>query len=76
MRKKYINEVLFILGLVVLISPISTQAQLTRGAISGTVQDINGAIIPGATVKVTDSKTNISRETVTNDDGFYRIGAS
>ena len=59
----------------ILAAPVLTQAQLTRGAISGTVRDQAGAVVPGATVKVTNPQTNVVREAVTNDEGFYRIGA-
>lgn len=55
--------------------PTNTNAQLTRGAVSGTVRDQAGAVVPGATVKVINPQTNVSRETTTNDEGFYRVGA-
>lgn len=51
--KYYVSIVLIFLatGLFLLL-PSSTQAQLTRGAVSGTVRDASGAVIPGATVRV------------------------
>lgn len=55
--------------------PMQLQAQLTRGAISGTVHDQAGAVIPGATITVRNPRTNISRTETTNESGFYRIGA-
>jgi outer membrane receptor protein involved in Fe transport len=55
--------------------PAETQAQLTRGAISGTVRDQTGAAIPDAQVKVINPQTNTVREATTNGEGFYRIGA-
>src|SRR5215203_3092456 len=55
--------------------PIETHAQLTRGAVSGTVRDQAGAVIPGAQVKVINPQTNVAREAGTNDEGFYRVGA-
>ncbi len=39
------------------------------GTIRGTVTDSTGAVIPGATVTVTDTLTNTSRETKTNSQG-------
>jgi outer membrane receptor protein involved in Fe transport len=68
-------SVLAIALLTIVALPTRTQAQLTRGAIAGTVRDQNGAVVPGAQVKVTNPQTNVTRETVTNDDGFYRVGA-
>ncbi|CAN5156259.1 hypothetical protein BH20ACI1_BH20ACI1_18750 [soil metagenome] len=50
---------------------VSAQSQLTTGAISGTVQDINGAIVTGATVTVINEETNQTRNLVTNDNGFF-----
>lgn len=67
---------LFFCGLMLaLVLPLQLQAQLTRGAIYGTVTDESGAIVPGATVTVTAVSTNISRTATTNEDGFYRISA-
>lgn len=55
--------------------PSEARAQLTRGAISGTVRDQTGASIPDAQVRLTNPQTNLSREATTNGEGFYRIGA-
>lgn len=41
------------------------------GTIRGTVKDPNGAVVPGAAVKVVDLTTNIARDLTTNDDGNY-----
>ena len=67
---------LFLLALVgILVFPALSDAQMTRGAISGTVRDATGALVPGATVTATNTDTNISRSTVTDTQGFYRIPA-
>lgn len=55
--------------------PLQIHAQLTRGAISGTVRDSSGAVVPGANVKATSVATNVSRDATTDENGFYRIGA-
>ena len=39
--------------------------------IHGVVQDQSGAVVPNATVKVTQTETGISRSTVTDTDGEY-----
>src|SRR5690348_9859279 len=49
----------------------SLQAQDTRGMISGTVTDPGGAIVPGATVTVTNTGTNVSTPLTTNASGYY-----
>lgn len=59
----------------ILALPVQAHAQLTRGAVAGTVRDQAGAVIPGAQVKVINPQTNVSREVTTNDEGFYRIVA-
>jgi hypothetical protein len=45
----------------------------TFGDISGEVMDGSGAVIPGASVVVTNVGTNTSRNTETNDAGLYRF---
>ncbi|MEO7658712.1 MAG: carboxypeptidase regulatory-like domain-containing protein, partial [Pyrinomonadaceae bacterium] len=60
-----------IVGLALLMSQIAIQAQ-TTGSVAGSVTDPNGAVVPGAAVKV---KGESGREftTVTNDSGNYRV---
>ncbi|MFZ0951047.1 MAG: carboxypeptidase-like regulatory domain-containing protein [Candidatus Sulfotelmatobacter sp.] len=43
------------------------------GSFSGTVSDKAGAVVTGATVKVTSEGTGISREAKTNDAGYYLV---
>lgn len=47
--------------------------QSTFGVIVGTVRDPSGAVVSGATVKITNTGENISRETVTATDGSYEF---
>src|SRR5262245_47402776 len=51
------------------------EAQLIRGFISGTITDSSNAVIPGVQVSITNTGTNISRDTTTNEIGFYRFVA-
>ena len=51
------------------------EAQLVRGFVSGTVTDTTNAIIAGVQITITNKATNIPRDTVTNDVGFYRFVA-
>lgn len=46
-------------------------AQAVKGSLSGTITDPSGGIVRGVTVTVTERNTNISRATVTNDNGYY-----
>lgn len=57
------------LGLIVVLALVgSALAQGTRGAISGTVKDENGAAVPGAQVEVINSTTGVTERTATSDD--------
>jgi len=55
---------------IVMCSPFNSSAQ-TSGRISGHVADRTGAVIPGATVSLTNIATNTSRTTVTTGSGDY-----
>jgi hypothetical protein len=48
-------------------------AQVEQATITGTVTDQSGALIPGARVVVTNLRTGTVVETVTNDEGEYRV---
>jgi hypothetical protein len=43
----------------------------TLGTITGVVTDPSGAVVPNASVTVTNTATNASRNTVTNSEGLY-----
>ncbi|KAF0228225.1 MAG: ferrienterochelin and colicins outer membrane receptor, partial [bacterium] len=40
----------------------------------GSVQDSEDAVISGATIKLLNKKTNLTRETITSDNGSYTLG--
>ncbi|MGD0912030.1 MAG: TonB-dependent receptor [Terracidiphilus sp.] len=48
-------------------------AQSDRATITGTVKDSAGAVLPGATVTVTNRDTGVTYTTPTNGDGVYSI---
>src|SRR5436190_3984333 len=50
--------------------PLAASAQETRGKISGTVRDSSG-VIPGASVKVTNTDTSVSQNLTTNASGYF-----
>jgi hypothetical protein len=58
-------------ALVCLFSPL-LHGQAT-GSFSGTVSDKAGAVIPGATVRITSQGTGLTREAKTDDSGHYLI---
>ena len=53
----------------------SVLAQLTTGTIFGTVKDGSGAVLPGATLTVTNIETGIVRSAVSGERGDYRVPA-
>jgi hypothetical protein len=49
--------------------------QTSKGTIVGTVLDPNGAAVSGATVKITNTETGVSRDLTTTSEGTYRLEA-
>ncbi len=54
---------------------ISALAQTSRGTLTGTVTDSSHAVVPNATVKITQQGTGAGRQTTTNSAGIYRFDA-
>jgi outer membrane receptor protein involved in Fe transport len=54
-----------------LIAPAGAWAQLTTGTVTGVVRDSSGAVVPGATVAVTNDDTGAARSVVTDNEGRY-----
>src|SRR4030095_4478421 len=50
-----------------------TFGQIKSGVITGMVTDSNGAVIPGASVSITNQETNVVSNTVTNDTGGFTV---
>jgi hypothetical protein len=48
-------------------------AMAQYGQFEGTVRDSSGAVLPGATVTVTNQETGLTRVAVTSGEGFYRL---
>ncbi|HEX8492921.1 MAG TPA: TonB-dependent receptor [Pyrinomonadaceae bacterium] len=60
-------------ALLVSTSVAFAQAQSTAADLQGFVRDPSGAVVVGATVTARNPATNLSRDAVTNDEGFYQI---
>lgn len=52
-------------------TPALVHAQAVKGALLGNITDEGGLAIPGATVTITETSTNISYNTLTNESGNY-----
>lgn len=61
------TAVMFVLAALV----VAGFAQAGTSGVSGTVRDKNGAAVPGATVKLSNSATGFERTTTTNQEGGF-----
>jgi len=64
---------LLLLVLATTLMPSLVMAQIDRTEIDGTVRDVSGAVIEGASVLVTQGDTGLRRELSTNRDGIYTV---
>ncbi|HEX9005349.1 MAG TPA: carboxypeptidase regulatory-like domain-containing protein [Blastocatellia bacterium] len=58
---------------VALLLATAAYAQQGRGTIFGTVTDATGAVVPGATITITNIATNVVTTTITNDSGYFSM---
>ncbi len=68
--KMFATSISLAILLTLFLAPVSF-AQVLYGSIVGNVTDNSGAVVAGATVKITNKATNQVRETVTTEDGAY-----
>ncbi len=70
---KRLTAIYAVIGLALLlsISPKNTLGQAVTGTLLGTVQDSSGAVVPHATVTLTNEGTNVINTTLTGPQGFY-----
>ena len=71
----YAATLLLTSGLLLPLFSNSVLAQSSKGIIVGTVTDPSGAVVDGATVKITNVATNVARETTTSSEGGFRLDA-
>jgi carboxypeptidase family protein len=55
-------------------APVARAQSAVTGAVSGTVSDGTGAVVPGATVVVIDTATDAKQTVKTNAEGRYTVG--
>ena len=60
------------LAVLALMLPFHLYGQSTQGTILGTVRDASGAVVPNATVKVTDIDAGVTRTDTTDSSGNYQ----
>src|SRR5215213_11894969 len=49
--------------------------QTSKGFVVGNITDPNGAAVPGVTIKITNTATGVTRQTISQEDGSYRFDA-
>ncbi len=64
-----------VLLFVLAVSTVAGLAQAGTSSVSGTIRDNNGAVVPGATVKLLNSATGFERTTTTSTDGAYSFNS-
>jgi len=69
MRVKHVFVCILALGLLI----PAANAQVLYGSILGTVVDQTGAVVPGATVMITNRDTGLTRQAVTDMSGRYSL---
>jgi hypothetical protein len=65
----------FKLAALVLFTAAIMCAQSGSSVLSGNVKDASGAPIPNAKIKVMNVESRVELNTLTNEDGLYRLGA-
>src|ERR1700682_71862 len=61
-----------LLTIILSLCAVSAYAQF-KASIQGTVLDAQGGVVAGAKLTLTNQGTGVSRDTLTSDQGFYRI---
>src|SRR5688500_17841549 len=69
MRPRFLLKLL----LLCVLTATAVEAQESRGTVTGTVIDSSKAIIPGATVTITNVAMNTSVTAITNNEGFFQV---
>ena len=66
----FVQRVITVTGILIALA-VPAAGQVLTSRVDGTVQDQSGAVIPGASVTLTNVDTNISLEAETNEVGLY-----
>ena len=72
-RKKFVALLRVLLTLVLSVSVLAQSA--TTGSLSGIVTDSTGAVIPGATITLTNTATGATRTVTSDEEGRWRAPA-
>ena len=75
MKKTSIWQTLVLALCVLLAMQAPASSQEATGKIIGTITDQQGAVVPGTKVTIRNTAATITRETTTNDDGYFEVTA-
>jgi hypothetical protein len=70
-RSSIVCPLVFAVMTIMGLAAVPAFAQFDRGQISGIVKDPSGAVVPGATVTVTNQQTSVASTTVSDGTGYY-----
>jgi len=65
--------ILLVIAALTAVTPSLLAQSAGTGALTGTVTDASGGVVPGVTVTLTSTDTNQTRDTITREDGSYRF---
>ena len=74
MKIQFLARLKYAGAALLLLTGVSAPAQF-NASLSGTVQDTTGAVIPSATVTLTNKGTNQAQSTTSSDTGYYHFGS-
>jgi hypothetical protein len=69
------SKTLVVCGALLLVLSSTLLGQVATGTITGTVTDSSGAVIPNATLTITNPETAATRTVTANDQGLYSVPA-
>jgi hypothetical protein len=72
MKLRTTTQYLWVVALILLLSP-GARSQNISATLRGTVHDVSGAVVPGATVTVLNNATGITHSATTNGNGDYVV---
>jgi Carboxypeptidase regulatory-like domain/TonB dependent receptor len=72
-RRRFMKRLPCMAALICLCFCISALAQTQFGTVSGRVADASGAVIANAKITLTNTATNVKRETETNSEGLFAL---
>jgi hypothetical protein len=73
MKRRVLTAILFVSAVLLSLDPAAVHGQQATTSLSGTITDVSGALLPGATVTITRGATGETRKTTASSRGLYRF---